>query len=373
MSLSKHQLELAEWLAIQNEFRKLSKVVADINKNFKDAPEHNELESSWERPTINDLKNLLSVEFKGTTLIDFIVYNHVNRFNDVSPYDFEDFICLLVSAKGHSEANVTKSSSDYGVDILCLTLENEQHVDTAIQVKRYAEKNKVGVKDLNQLLGGKDYYKCQKAIMITTSDLTKNGWELAKKTDTEVWTWEEIDKYVQHYILYDYPYHDFKQIEDNEAKSLHVSVSSIEQDMETTSQEISVRIEFKLENKGNRPIHILGMSVDSCLIKSNGYQINKMSNDSDGFLKGLIYPNGFSELGVFIAQDKAGRITSNDRFILELLGEDQDFSFDLKLSPERIKPSQYAGANSSELSSGKDIVTIGIIVLVVVLLFLAFN
>jgi hypothetical protein len=367
MALSQHQEEIAGWFTVQNALKKTSKVIKESGTlSDEDTFE-------WDKPDIADIRGILSNEFKGTTLLDFILFNYSNRFNEVSPYDFEDFICFLVLAKGHYEAKVTSSSSDYGVDITCETLVNEKYIKTAIQVKRYAENNKVGVKDLNQLLGGKDYYDCEKAIIVTTSDLTKNAWQLANKTNTEVWTWDEINNYIQHYMLLDYPYYDFKKIEHNQAKSLEVSVSKIEQDLETDSQELSVRIKFKLMNNGSSPVEIKGLSIDSCLIKSNGFQINNMSFDSDGFTKGLIYPNGFSELGVFIAQDKAGRITSNDRFILELLGEDQDFSFDLKLSPERIKPSQYAGANSSELSSGKDLVTIGIIVLVVVLLFLAFN
>lgn len=361
MALSQHQEEVAGWFTIQNALKKTSKVIQDSG-TLSD-----EDTFKWDKPDIADIRGILSNEFKGTTFLDFILFNYSNRFNEVSPYDFEDFICFLVLAKGHSGAKVTSSSSDYGVDIICETLENQEFIKTAIQVKRYAESNKVGVKDLNQLLGGKDYYECQKTIMVTTSDLTKNAWELAEKTGTEVWTWEEIDSYIQHYILLDYPYHDFKEIQIQEEKALVAQISRIEQNIETTNAGLCVRITFKLENKGINPVNILGVSSDSCLIKSSGLQINNFTYDSDSFQKGMIYPNGFAEMALFIPKDKAKNLGNGDRFILELLGTSQDFSYDLSVNSDFSFPSieKY-----EEVISKKTLRWIAIFIAVLILLSL---
>lgn len=331
MALTQYQEEVAGWFTVQNTLKRTSKLIKDSGilsdeDTFK-----------WDKPSIADIRGILSNEFKGTTLLDFIIFNYSNRFNEVSPYDFEDFICFLVLAKGYSGAKVTSSSSDYGVDITCETLENEEFIKTAIQVKRYAESNKVGVKDLNQLLGGKDYYECQRTIMVTTSDLTKNAWELAEKTGTEVWTWEEIDSYIQHFILLDHPYHDFKEIQIQEEKSLVAQIARIEQNIET-GEGLCVRITFKLENKGTNPINVLGVSSDSCLIKSSGLQINNVIYDNDSFQKGMIYPKGFTELALFIPKDKAKSFGNGDRFILVLLGTSQDFSYDLNVNSDHSSP-----------------------------------
>lgn len=341
MPLSDHQIELAEWFSAQRALKEFSRLVNHSNEMFKDLPEYELMESNWERPEINEVRDLLIAEFNGTTFLDFIIHNQSNKFNDVSPDHFEDFICFLLTVKGYAEATITSDSSDYGVDIICETLEEEEWTPTALMVKRNEDNRKVGVNSLNQLLGGKDFYDCQKAIMVTTSGLTKNAIELAEKTNTEVWNWEELDEYIQNDILLGYPYHEFKAKQPNQPDNrLEVSISCIEQNVETTSREISVRIRFHIMNTGSSTIEILGLSTDSCLIKSNGFQINNISIDSDSFQKGRIYSNSYSELGVFIPQNKAGKISNGDRFILELLGKSQDYSFELDLAANPETPPQ---------------------------------
>ena len=79
-----------------------------------------------------------------------------NRFSDFSPYDFEDFIAQLFKDKGF-DVEGTNYSGDYGADVIT----SKDGIRTAIQVKRYAKTNKVGVKDINQIIGGKEYHKCK--------------------------------------------------------------------------------------------------------------------------------------------------------------------------------------------------------------------
>ncbi len=113
------------------------------------------------------------------------------RFQDLSPSDFEDFIAQLFKANDY-EVKQTTYSGDFGADLL-LTLDEEK---IAVQVKRYSKDTKVGVKDINQIVGAKDYYRCDKARIITTSSFTKPGEKLALRTKTELWEWDELQRYI---------------------------------------------------------------------------------------------------------------------------------------------------------------------------------
>jgi len=113
------------------------------------------------------------------------------RFQDLSPSDFEDFIAQLFKANGY-EVKQTTYSGDYGADLL-LTVAEEK---IAVQIKRYSKDTKVGVKDINQIVGAKDYYRCDKARIITTSSFTKPGEKLALRTRTDLWDWDKLQRYI---------------------------------------------------------------------------------------------------------------------------------------------------------------------------------
>ena len=114
-----------------------------------------------------------------------------NKFMDFSPQDFEDFISQMFRDNGY-KVEQTKYSGDYGVDLIIKKA--DEHI--AVQVKRYESGNKVGVGDVNQVLGGKDYYKCKDAMIITTSSFTKQVKNLAEKTGVDLWDWNKLQKYI---------------------------------------------------------------------------------------------------------------------------------------------------------------------------------
>lgn len=281
------------------------------------------------KESIEEIRSRLSIDFKGTKLIDFIIFNYTNRFNDVSPYDFEDFIAFILSASGFEEVEVTKSSSDYGVDVLAKT----EHQETiAIQVKRYAENNKVGVQELNQLIGGTNFYKCERGLLITTSDLTKNAWILAKETNVEVWVWEDIFNRIVKNIFYNHSLQDFKINNFSRDDELATHLHNIIPNVKLTDGSICVKIELKIINKSSDLIQINGVSKNSCLMRENGYQINNFSRDSDDFLEGIIYPKGFAIMGFFFPKDKIENIKFGDKLLVDFICELKDYFFEVELS-----------------------------------------
>ena len=105
----------------------------------------------------------------------------------MDPYQFEEYIGGLLEEEGFS-IEMTPKSGDFGVDLIA----KRENRKVAVQVKYYREGNKVGVQDLNQVLGGRNYYNCDTAMMVTSSSLTNSAWELANNTD-RVWIWENIN------------------------------------------------------------------------------------------------------------------------------------------------------------------------------------
>ncbi len=119
-----------------------------------------------------------------------------NRFLNMDPFEFEKFIAKLLIDQGF-KVTVTPKSGDYGADIIIERLDEK----IAVQVKRYAKDNLVGVGSINQVLGAKSFYKCNKSQLITTSSFSKQGLNLAKKTEVTLWDWEELLKNIKSLYL----------------------------------------------------------------------------------------------------------------------------------------------------------------------------
>lgn len=106
----------------------------------------------------------------------------LTELRQIDPFEFEEYVADRFRDKGY-ECYVTSSTGDFGVDVIA-EKDNEK---IAIQCKRYAKHNKVGVKDIYPIQAGKDFYDCNKAILVTTSSLNDNARVLCKKLNIEVW------------------------------------------------------------------------------------------------------------------------------------------------------------------------------------------
>ena len=109
------------------------------------------------------------------------------KLQQMNPYQFENYVVDIFYKDGY-RITKTPKSGDFGVDFIA----RKDNRKIAVQVKRYKTGNKVGVQDLNQVIGGRNYYNCDTAMMVTTSSMTYSAWELANNTD-RVWVWEWED------------------------------------------------------------------------------------------------------------------------------------------------------------------------------------
>ncbi|MCR4874726.1 MAG: restriction endonuclease [Clostridia bacterium] len=122
-------------------------------------------------------KQLMEQEINRQKQMESIGFNNVDN---MSPYEFEEWIACLMRSYGYN-AYTTKKSQDFGVDIIA----ESGPTKIAIQAKKYS--GAVGVEAVQQIASGKQFYDCTEAwIMTTSQSFTQSAWEMAKKLDVKL-------------------------------------------------------------------------------------------------------------------------------------------------------------------------------------------
>jgi restriction system protein len=119
-----------------------------------------------------------------------------NNFSNISPFDFEHFIARLLNEMGY-KTQVTKKTGDYGVDIIA----EKEGKRTVVQCKRNGEKNLIGNRQIQQLLGSMPYFKANHSLFVTTSFYTKQAIQQTKNAPIELWNKETLHRLVEKYFL----------------------------------------------------------------------------------------------------------------------------------------------------------------------------
>lgn len=93
---------------------------------------------------------------------------------------FEKYLEVLFERLGY-KVERTRYIGDYGADLII----QKDGIRTAVQAKRY--KGKVGVKAIQEVVGAKGYYNCDRAMIVSNSYFTRQAKELASKNGVELW------------------------------------------------------------------------------------------------------------------------------------------------------------------------------------------
>lgn len=101
--------------------------------------------------------------------------------DDMDGCDFEYYCADLLAADGFEDVEVTRSSGDYGIDILA----EKDGVTYAIQCKRYS--GLVGVKAVQEAYAGRDYYDRMVGVVLTNQYFTRPAKEAAQKLKILLW------------------------------------------------------------------------------------------------------------------------------------------------------------------------------------------
>lgn len=117
--------------------------------------------------------------------------NAMVEVDEMEGHDFEVYCSRLLRMRGFDEVEVTKSSGDFGVDILA----QKEGVTYAIQCKRY--EGLVGVKAVQEAYAGRDYYDRMVGAVLTNQYFTKPAIEAAEKLKILLWDREYLTAMIE--------------------------------------------------------------------------------------------------------------------------------------------------------------------------------
>lgn len=138
-------------------------IVAALSDNVKPLPE-----KTYNRKEIN------------TLLIEI---------DSMSGKEFEVFLARLFKIKGCS-VTITPNTNDYGADIIA----EKNGINVAVQAKR--SKRKIGIRAVQDISSGMQYYKTNYAVVITNNYFTNNAIGLARKTSVIIYNRDDLRKYI---------------------------------------------------------------------------------------------------------------------------------------------------------------------------------
>lgn len=101
--------------------------------------------------------------------------------DEMEGHDFEYYCADLLRYNGYEDVEVTKGSGDFGVDILM----SKGEVTYAVQCKCYDKP--IGVKAVQEVYAGKDYYERMVGIVMTNQYFTQPARELASRLKVILW------------------------------------------------------------------------------------------------------------------------------------------------------------------------------------------
>lgn len=149
---------------------------------------------------INSLKTLAPIYIIGIIAIATMVIIKIKQkekykkanIEDIEKLDwkeFEEFCEELIKTFGFKTKKTAKNG-DYGVDIIA----EKGKRKIAIQCKKWNKK--VNIKAIQEVATGKEFYKCNEAMIITNNYFTKNAKELAKKLNIKLIDKDELAKII---------------------------------------------------------------------------------------------------------------------------------------------------------------------------------
>jgi len=97
--------------------------------------------------------------------------NELDILRSLDPEDFEKFVAeRVLPVLGLSVLSVTGSPNDAGCDIIAF--DSRFGNRWCVQVKRYSENKKVSPKEVRDVVLGMEHYRCNRGLIVTTSELS---------------------------------------------------------------------------------------------------------------------------------------------------------------------------------------------------------
>ena len=257
------------------------------------------------------------MNFSNVDIKEILKFAMPQKFQDFTPTDFENFITQLFTDNGY-KATRTPASGDFGADVI-IEKDNEK---TAVQIKRYADPNKVGVQDVNQALGSKDYYNCNKAIIITTSSYTNPAIELAKKAQAELWDWNRLQKLISNTYLDGKNHFEYFGSSPQQDGGLEFKVKRVKYNQHMTSGGYYTVIHATITNHSkNRDVLLSSLPI---YITKTNEQFQAEYWYEGYYNNGIIYAGCSVDLCFMFKIEQLRTLHSGDKIIFEWLDRDKE-------------------------------------------------
>lgn len=102
--------------------------------------------------------------------------------DQLDSYQFEEFVAQRMRECGYTKVQVTSKSGDYGADVLGIDPKGR---NVCVQCKKYT--GKVGFDAVQQINTARTLFHCERALLVTTSTVTQQARETAKKLKVELY------------------------------------------------------------------------------------------------------------------------------------------------------------------------------------------
>lgn len=102
----------------------------------------------------------------------------LEQVDNMTGGQFETFVAAVLEGNGYEIRQMTKSTGDFGADIIAYR--NGELI--AVQCKRYAKP--VGLKAVQEAIAAMKHYECDRCLVVTNNRFTRQAMELAM--DNEV-------------------------------------------------------------------------------------------------------------------------------------------------------------------------------------------
>ena len=114
-----------------------------------------------------------------------------DELDEMEGLDFEYYCAELLRNRGFIEVEVTKSSGDYGIDILA----EKEGVTYAIQCKRY--NGPVGVRAVQEAYAGRDFDDRMVGCVLTNQYFTQPAVDAAQKLKILLWDRDYLEEMIE--------------------------------------------------------------------------------------------------------------------------------------------------------------------------------
>jgi hypothetical protein len=285
------------------------------------------------------------MDFSKKNIQEILKYSLPKRFQDMSPTDFEDFIAQLFVDLGY-QVEQTSYSGDFGADLIATKADKR----LAIQVKRYGSTNKVGVKDVNQVVGAKDYYKCNTSVIITTSDFTNQALKLMAELQVKTCNWSDLQKlicdtYLEGKDVYEY----FPDLTNGSNEgTLKFEITKIEYNQSMKRIGKCTIIYAALQNDGANTHIELELPI---IITQSNKQVEAIYWYTGYFTSGTVYSGASVDVAFMFRSDQVHTVSVGDRIIFNLYQDDDDSR---KTFETKVNISSFSSCYIATLCYGKN-------------------